>query len=98
MFSRVQMGVTLSSAEKLAAHLGPWPEFLRMLIKRYLDPVPGLSTDQFGNTIITVNRGKDYLFMAQITLLIHHAHVSRPCTDCSSHLSLTIKYPYLSIR
>ena len=75
MFSRVQMGVTLSSAEKLGAHLGAWPDFIRQMVKRFIDPTPSLVHDEQGKTMLLVNRGKDYLFMAQIALLILHAHV-----------------------
>ncbi len=77
MFSRVQMGVTLSSAEKLGAHLGAWPDFIRQMVKRFIDPTPSLIHDDAGNTMLLVNRGKDYLFMAQIALLILHAKQSQ---------------------
>ncbi|PWZ02025.1 hypothetical protein BCV70DRAFT_198306 [Testicularia cyperi] len=70
MFSRVQMGVTLSSAEKLAAHLGEWPDFIREMVKRFIDPTPSIVHDDLGKQRIVVSRGKDYLFMAQIALLI----------------------------
>ena len=77
MFSRVQMGVTLSSAEKLGAHLGPWPDFIRQMVKRFIDPTPSLVHDEEGKVMLLVNRGKDYLFMAQMALLIGHAHDDR---------------------
>ncbi|SNX86811.1 uncharacterized protein MEPE_05520 [Melanopsichium pennsylvanicum] len=77
MFSRVQMGVTLSSAEKLGAHLGDWPDFIRQMVKRFIDPTPSLIHDNEGNSMLLVNRGKDYLFMAQIALLILHADDAR---------------------
>lgn len=76
MFSRVQMGVTLSSAEKLGAHLGAWPDFIRQMVKRFIDPTPSLVHDDEGRAMLLVNRGKDYLFMAQIALLILNADVS----------------------
>ncbi len=72
MFSRVQMGVTLSSAEKLGAHLGPWPDFIRQMVKRFIDPTPSLVHDNEGNSMLQVSRGRDYLYMAQIALLILH--------------------------
>ncbi|KAJ9475693.1 DUF262 domain-containing protein [Pseudozyma hubeiensis] len=77
MFSRVQMGVTLSSAEKLGAHLGKWPDFIRQMVKRFIDPTPSLVHDEYGKTMLAVSRGKDYLFMAQIALLILHEHVDQ---------------------
>ncbi|KAJ1021148.1 hypothetical protein NDA16_003934 [Ustilago loliicola] len=70
MFSRVQMGVTLSPAEKLGAHLGPWPDFIRQMVKRFIDPTPSLVHDDQGKSMLVVNRGRDYLFMAQMALLI----------------------------
>ncbi|WVW81667.1 hypothetical protein I302_103662 [Kwoniella bestiolae CBS 10118] len=36
VFQRVQLGVQLSSAEKLQAHGGPWPEWITELEKRYV--------------------------------------------------------------
>ncbi|TKY88334.1 hypothetical protein EX895_002686 [Sporisorium graminicola] len=77
MFSRVQMGVTLSSAEKLGAHLGPWPDFIRQMVKRFIDPTPSLVHDEDGKSMLLVSRGKDYLFMAQIALLILNANVEQ---------------------
>ncbi|EST08206.1 protein of unknown function DUF262 [Kalmanozyma brasiliensis GHG001] len=76
MFSRVQMGVTLSSAEKLGAHLGKWPDFIRQMVKRFIDPTPSLVHDDDGNAMLIVSRGKDYLYMAQIALLIYHADLT----------------------
>lgn len=70
MFSRVQMGVTLSPAEKLGAHLGPWPDFIRQMVKRFIDPTPSLVHDDEGKSMLIVNRGRDYLFTAQMALLI----------------------------
>lgn len=77
MFSRVQMGVTLSSAEKLGAHLGAWPDFIRQMVKRFIDPTPSLVHDEDGNNMLLVNRGRDYLFMAQIALLILNVNVEQ---------------------
>lgn len=72
MFSRVQMGVTLSPAEKLGAHLGPWPDFIRQMVKRFIDPTPSLVHDEEGKSMLVVNRGRDYLFIAQMALLIQY--------------------------
>ncbi|CBQ69531.1 conserved hypothetical protein [Sporisorium reilianum SRZ2] len=77
MFSRVQMGVTLSSAEKLGAHLGAWPDFIRQMVKRFIDPTPSLVHDEDGKGMLLVNRGKAYLFIAQMALLILNANVDQ---------------------
>ncbi|WWC97185.1 hypothetical protein V866_004064 [Kwoniella sp. B9012] len=36
VFQRVQLGVQLSTAEKLQAHGGPWPDWIGELIKKYV--------------------------------------------------------------
>lgn len=75
LFRRVQMGVTLSAAEKLGAHLGAWPEFIRQMVKRYMEPTPSLVHDESGNSFLLVHRGKDYLFMSQMALLILYSDI-----------------------
>ncbi|PWN49428.1 hypothetical protein IE53DRAFT_145980 [Violaceomyces palustris] len=79
MFSRVQMGVTLSTAEKLGAHLGPWPDFIRMLVKKYFDP----SLDK---VVIDGARSKSYFFMGQICMLIRNAR-SEKFLPSANHLN-----------
>ncbi|CEH18164.1 Domain of unknown function DUF262 [Ceraceosorus bombacis] len=76
MFARVQMGSVLTPAEKLAAKVGPWSEWWRQLVKKYFDN-PQLNVQH----VITMARGKDWLFAAQITLFIwnwgtHNYHPS----------------------
>jgi hypothetical protein len=44
MAERVQMGVSLSAAEKLAAIPGPWPTWIVELLKKYVAEVGTLST------------------------------------------------------
>lgn len=70
MFQRVQMGVTLSPAEKLSALRTPWTIFFDQLAKRYMDSSrPGENLCH----IVRANRSNDWLFMGQIsmTILLH---------------------------
>ncbi|UZJ56424.1 hypothetical protein CBS101457_005744 [Exobasidium rhododendri] len=65
MFQRVQLGMQLSQGEKLAAKKGPWTDFSRELIKRFIDP----HRDYYAKSILKLDRGKDFLFLGYICLL-----------------------------
>lgn len=67
MFSRVQMGVPLSPAEKLGAVKGPWGDYFRELVKRFFD-----EKDANLQHIAKLDRGKDFQLMAQICLYVIH--------------------------
>ncbi len=62
MFSRVQMGMTLSSAEKLGAHLGEWPDFIRQMVKRFIDPTPSLVHDEYGKAWMLRSRVAETIY------------------------------------
>ncbi|CAO1617551.1 unnamed protein product [Sympodiomycopsis kandeliae] len=67
MFQRVQMGVTLSPAEKLSALRTPWTICFDQLAKRYMDSSrPGQSLCH----IVRTSRSNDWLFMGQIAMTI----------------------------
>jgi hypothetical protein len=85
MFQRVQMGVTLTPAEKLSANLGSWPDFLRELVKRYIE------NDEMNlRHVIKMDRGKDFMYMGMITLLILH-HKEKNFTPNSHTLAKFLK-------
>ncbi|UZJ56423.1 hypothetical protein CBS101457_005743 [Exobasidium rhododendri] len=68
MFQRVQMGVTLTPAEKVSANLGPWPDFFRELNKRFVE------NDKMNlRHVIKMARGKDFMYLGMISLLILHS-------------------------
>lgn len=74
MFQRVQMGVTLSPAEKLSALRTPWTIAFDQLSKKYMDSSrPGENLCH----IVRTNRSNDWLFMGQITMTIIN-QVKRP--------------------
>lgn len=58
------------SAE-LAAHIGPWPQFLRQLVVRFWDQTPS-----FNILGVKSDRGRDWQYLAQITLMIYFARSS----------------------
>lgn len=67
MFQRVQMGVTLSPAEKLSALRTPWTICFDQLAKRYMDSSrPGENLCH----IVRTSRSNDWLFMGQIAMTI----------------------------
>lgn len=78
-------GIPLGT-EKLAAHLGPWPEWLRELVKRFID-----DDNASLKRIVKTDRGKDWQYITQMTLLIYHYKVSsRAQPACAvNFLSLT---------
>lgn len=85
MFQRVQMGVTLTPAERvrllilllkssndtdsnplqISANLGAWPDFIRQLVKRFVE-----NEDFNVRHILVTDRGRDFMYMTMITLLI----------------------------
>ncbi|CAO1630051.1 unnamed protein product [Parajaminaea phylloscopi] len=71
MFQRVQMGVTLSAAEKLSALRNKWTIFFDELTKKFMD-----SHSNSGSSlthIVTVTRSQEWYLMAQSTLVILHS-------------------------
>lgn len=69
MFQRVQMGVTLSAAEKLSALRNPWTIFIDELSKKYMD------TDNDGynlSSLIGTNRSQDWMSVGQVATSIHN--------------------------
>ena len=65
MFARVQMGVPLTAAEKMAAEASPWADFWRELVKRFFD-----EKDANLAHIAKLENSKDWQLMGQICLYI----------------------------
>lgn len=66
MFQRVQMGVTLSPAEKLSALRNKWTILFDELTKKFMDT----DAQESLTHIVTAIRSQEWLFMAQICLSI----------------------------
>lgn len=63
MFQRVQLGVSLSNAEKLSALATPWTAFFDELTKRYMDASrPGEHLCH----VVKTARSKDWMVVAQV--------------------------------
>jgi len=75
VFQRVQMGIALSTAEKLQALSGPWPDFIREIIKDCN------STDGIFSALdMDLARGRDFMNLSQAVFCIdqlpNHTHPS----------------------
>lgn len=71
MFQRVQMGVTLSAAEKLSALRNKWTIFFDELTKKYMDAD---STSGHSLThIVSISRSQEWYLVAQSALVILHS-------------------------
>lgn len=67
MFQRVQMGVSLSPAEKLSALRSGWTIFCDQLNKKYMDPAkPGANLCH----LVRTERSSDWLVMAQVSHIL----------------------------
>ncbi|EPQ28414.1 uncharacterized protein PFL1_04241 [Pseudozyma flocculosa PF-1] len=82
LYWRVQRGLVPNAAEKLSEHLGPWPDFIRQLAAHYVKA--GLQVDARGQRLIDVSEGNDFLFAAQVALVILHAQVRASSVSVSS--------------
>lgn len=69
MFSRVQMGVTLSPAEKLKAQPGEWAKFFREMASKYMRAADDDGSPLLGS-IVETKRGNDYKCILQFGLIV----------------------------
>lgn len=75
----------MSHTKQLSANLGLWPDFVRELVKRYVE------NDSLNlRHVIKMDRGKDFMYMAQISLLILHQR-DKNFTPNSTHLTKFLK-------
>ncbi|WWC66942.1 uncharacterized protein I206_100849 [Kwoniella pini CBS 10737] len=65
VFQRVQLGVQLSAAEKLAAHAGPWTTWINELEKRYV-----AAPDTLGDKVVTWNKARGRPFQNLLGFIV----------------------------
>lgn len=69
MFARVQMGMTLSAAEKLKAQPGEWASFFREMASKYMKEKDDEDNPMLGS-IVDTKRGNDYKCIIQFGLIV----------------------------
>ncbi|KAG8934386.1 hypothetical protein FRC01_003343 [Tulasnella sp. 417] len=67
IFQRVQLGMPLQPAERMAAHVGPWAMFATTIKQQYFGP----DSDMWKYWSLDISRARDFQYAAQIIMGVY---------------------------